>query len=145
MIMKKNKILLLLLVVGAQAYGQADEPIPIVAFSQIIVNMNFPQYRALKNEGGFVEIEGGVRGIIVYCESTNNYIAYERDCPYSPRDPCAQVGVDMSRLFMSDFCCGSTFNFSDGYPTKGPASRPMRKYRTSLSGSTITITDEIIY
>jgi hypothetical protein len=145
MTMKGIKLSLLFSLIGFCAFGQDDEPIPIVAFSQIFVNMNFPQYRALKNEGGFVEIEGGVRGIIVYCESLTNYIAYERDCPYGPRNPCAQVGIDISRLFLTDFCCGSTFNFSDGYPTKGPATRPMRKYKTSLSGSTLTITDEIVY
>ena len=145
MIMRKIKLSLCLLMLATWARGQADEPIPYATFSEIIVNLNYPQFRLLKADGGFVEIDGGVRGIIVYRENANTFIAYERNCPYEAIESCARVEADLSRLFLIDRCCGSTFSFSDGYPMKGPASRPLRKYRTQLSGTTLTITDEIVF
>ena len=145
MIMRKIELSLLFLVLGVCAYGQTDEPIPFATFSEIIVNLNFPLYRALKTDGGYVEIEGGVRGIIVYREDATTFIAYERNCSYEAAEACARVEPDLSRIFLIDRCCGSNFNFSDGYPTKGPASRPLQKYRTQLSGTTLTITDEIVF
>lgn len=142
--MKKNRLCFLLLLLAASAYAQADEPIPFASFTEITINTTFPQFRALTTDGGFVEVDGGIRGIIVYRVDANSFLAFERDCPYKPNSSCARVEVDMSRIFMIDRCCGSTFNFSDGYPTKGPASWPLRRYRAQVSGTTITITDEIV-
>jgi nitrite reductase/ring-hydroxylating ferredoxin subunit len=144
MIMKKIKICFLLLVPAVYGYSQADEPIPFANFMNITINLSFPQYRALNADGGFVEIEGGLRGIIVYRESVTTFLAYERNCPYAPLEACANVDVDISRIFLVDRCCGSNFSLSDGYPTKGPASRPLRRYRIQLSGTTLTISDEIV-
>ena len=145
MIMRKIKLSLLLLVLVTWAKGQADEPIPLATFTEIIVNLNFPQFRPLKADGGYVEIDGGVKGIIVYRENATTFIAYERNCSYEAGESCARVEADLSRLYLIDRCCGSTFSFSDGYPMKGPASRPLRKYRTLLSGTTLTVTDEIVF
>ncbi len=143
--MRKIKLSLFFLIIGISGYGQEDEPIPFATFSEIIVNLSFPQYRALKADGGFVEVEGGVKGIIIYREDATTFLAYERNCSYKAGESCARVDPDLSRLFLIDRCCGSNFNFTDGYPMKGPATRPLRKYRTQLSGTTLTITDEIIF
>jgi hypothetical protein len=142
--MNKIKLCLLLLVPVMTSYGQPDEPIPLASFTEISINITFPQYRPLANDGGFVEIDGGVRGIIVYRVDASTFIAYERNCTYQAGAACAQVEVDLSRLFLIDRCCGSNFSFSDGYPTKGPASYALRRYRTDLAGSTLTITDEVV-
>jgi len=45
---------------------------------------------------------------------------------------------------MIDPCCNSQFNFSNGNPQGGAASRPLRKYRTTVLANTLTITDEIV-
>ncbi len=144
MTMKKIRLCLIFLLPAAGCYAQADEPIPFANFSEITINLTFPEYRALKSDGGFVEIDGGVRGIIVYRIDATTFEAYERNCPYRPEEACARVDVDISKIFLTDRCCGSNFNFADGYPTNGPASRPLRRYRTSLAGATLTITDEIV-
>jgi len=142
---KKINSSLLLLMLAVSGYSQADDAIPFAAFSEITTNLTFPEYRPLKSDGGFIEIDGGVRGILVYRVDPTTYIAYERNCPYRATEACARVDVDISKIFLIDRCCGSNFNFADGYPTNGPASRPLRRYRTSLTGSTLTITDEIVY
>ena len=144
MIMKKISPGLFFMMLTICSYGQADEPIPFTSFTEITINLTFPEYQPLKSDGGFIEIDGGVRGIIVYRIDASTFIAYERNCPYRATAACAQVDVDISRIFFIDRCCGSNFSLADGYPTKGPASMALRRYRTSLTGTTLIITDEIV-
>jgi len=140
--MKKNRFYwiaaLMLMAVSYQANSQA-------AFPTVTVNLSYPQYQRLKIDGGYVYIEGaGLRGIILYRAGENAFVAYERACPHHSEENCAVVQVDGSSLFMVDRCCKSTFNFSDGQPTGGPAQRPLLQYRIEITGTTLKISDEII-
>jgi len=119
-----------------------DDAIPQVFFDGMILNLNLPEYIALKSDGNTVSINGGVRGIIVYRKNASTYLAYERNCSYHPNDACATVDIHSSNLFMIDSCCGSSFGFDDGAPTGGVAWRPLRRYRTFLNGTDLTITSE---
>jgi hypothetical protein len=121
-----------------------DDNIALAHFPDIILNLTLPSNNMLVTKGGYKEIGGGVRGIIVYCQDPGVYLAYERNCSYQPGDACATVNVDGSKLFMIDQCCGSSFNFSTGTPMGGVAWRSLRKYKTSTSGNELTITEEII-
>lgn len=121
-----------------------DDPIPWQPFDIIQINLNLPEYVALRTDGGSKTIAGGVRGIIVYHQSGSKYIAYEANCSYQPNSACATVRVHDSTLFLTCDCCSSNFDFITGYPTGGPAWRPLRRYYTSLNGTTLTITDEIV-
>jgi nitrite reductase/ring-hydroxylating ferredoxin subunit len=117
-----------------------QDEIPFV-FVDETINLNNFEYSPLNQIGGFVYIEGGVRGIIIYRQSEDRYLAFERNCPYQPYDECAQVEVDQSTLFMIDPCCSSTFDF-DGYPTGGPAKFPLRQYTTFVNQNFLTISSE---
>lgn len=111
------------------------------SFAPININLSYPQYQRLKLDGGYQYIDdGGMQGIILYRQDESTYIAYERLCSLDDEPP---VSVDGSGLFMKG--CSSTYSFSDGYPTGGPATRPLMKYRTSLTGNTLVITDEMAY
>jgi hypothetical protein len=122
-----------------------DEPIPYLSFGTIYLNLNLPEYASLKTDGGFHYYDdAGVRGLIIYRQSASNYIAYERNCSYQPSQACATVNVHVSRLFMEDPCCGSFFEFATGNPTSGVAWRPLNRYFTTLNGSDLTITDEVL-
>jgi len=119
-----------------------DDQIPFVSFPDIIINLKSQQYLSLQSEG-HATIDGGVRGIIIRKSPFGEeYTAYERNCSYQPNDVCALVEVALSGLFMIDQCCSSTFEFSQGNPTGGPARNSLRRYRTSLSVDFLTITDE---
>jgi nitrite reductase/ring-hydroxylating ferredoxin subunit len=122
----------------------SDDQIPYQPFPDININLNLPDNIALKSKGISKEINGGTRGIILYCQEIGVYYAYERNCSYHPNDACATVNVDNSKLFMVDPCCGSTFDFSTGNPMGGIAWRPLLKYRTSYNGGNLIITDEIV-
>ena len=124
-----------------------DDPIPLVSFNDIVIDLSFPEYIDLNKDGGFKDVsnlEGGVRGIIVYRSSSSSYRAYEKNCSLTPNEACATVEIHSSGLFLIDPCCGSSFNFSDGMPSGGPAWRPLRQYRTQINGTVLTITEEII-
>lgn len=122
-----------------------DDAIPWQPFDVISINLNLPEYINLKMDGNYQYLnDGGVRGIILYYAGNSNYLAYERNCSYQPNSACATVEVHASTLFMFCPCCNSNFDLATGFPTGGIAWRPLRKYATSLNGSTLTITDEIV-
>jgi len=122
---------------------QFDSEIPFVAFPDIVINLTSQQYLDLRNPLGHVAIDGGLRGIIIFTNaSVNEYVAFERNCSYQPNNACAQVEVAASGLSLHDQCCGSTFDIEFGNPSGGPATSPLRRYRTFLNGNVLTITDE---
>lgn len=144
MITRKIKYWSLLLTILSCTPGRYDDPVPFIPFVDIVINLNLPEFIALRSDGGFAQVSGGVRGIIVYRVNSTTYLAYERNCSFRPNEACATVNVHTSGLFMEDPCCGSSFNFSDGNPSGGPAWRPLVRYRTQLSGLTLTISSEVI-
>lgn len=145
MTIQRCKFWLILLSLLGCTPDLADDPIPMVSFVDVVINLSLPEYLSLQTNGGHKELStGGVRGIIVYRVNSSSYVAYERNCSYHPNEACATVNVHSSGLFMIDPCCSSNFSFTDGTPTGGPAWRPLQRYRTQLSGTTLTISDEII-
>jgi hypothetical protein len=120
----------------------SDDAIPEGFFADIIINLNLPEYIALRNDGGTVSIDGGVRGIILHRKSATIYQAFERNCSYHPNDACATVEAHSSNLYMIDTCCGSSFDFDNGQPSGGPAWRPLRLYKTYLTGSDLTVSSQ---
>lgn len=121
-----------------------DADIPPAQFSDIFINLSLPKYQAIRTDGGSVYEDGGVRGLIIYRMSPSEYIAYERNCSYTPNEACATVDIHASRIYMEDPCCGSSFSFSNGQPMGGAAWRPLRRYHTSLNGTQLMITNEVV-
>lgn len=135
-------LLLYLLTLQACKPDLYDDPIPEGFFPDIRINLSLPEYTPLNSDGGSMNIDGGVRGIILYRKNSLTYIAYERNCSFHPNDACATVEIHSSKLFLTDTCCGSSFDLAEGTPTGGPAWRPLRKYRTFLNSPELTITSE---
>lgn len=102
------------------------------------INLALPAYFKLRSTGGFVYLDGGQRGILLYRADNDVYYAFERACPHHPREACAKIEVHSSGLYMQDACCGSSFNFN-GQVTGGPARDPLARYETNLEGNILTI------
>jgi len=111
------------------------------AVVDIYIYPNLPSFVNLNAIGGWVSITGGVRGIIVYRKSSNEFMAYERNCTYQSTDPapCAMVDVDASNIIVTDTCCNSKFSIFDGNVTQGPAGLPLKAYNTTFDGNTLHI------
>lgn len=120
--------------------------VPYIPFDDIYINLSLPEYQALQFDGGhYVIPDSGVKGLILYRESSEKFICYDRQCTWEPFSACSEVDVDASNLFMIDHCCGSTFEFSQGYPIGGIAIYPLQQYRVYNDGlGGITITDELV-
>jgi len=122
-----------------------DDPIPLTTFNDVVVNLAFPEYSALRVDGGLKLFNNiGVRGVIVYRVNATTFHAYERNCSYHPNEAGSTVDIHSSNLFLQDFSCGSTFNLTEGQPTGGPAWRPLRQYHTDVTANVLTITSDVI-
>jgi nitrite reductase/ring-hydroxylating ferredoxin subunit len=145
MIIRKLSVYFYLLLLIACSSGPADDPIPVASFADIVIDINLPAYIKLRTDGGYIDnIKQGIRGIIVYRVNAFSFQAYERNCSYHPNDACATVNVHSSGLYLTDPCCNSNFSFTDGSVTGGPAWQPLRRYRTQVNGTTLTISDEAL-
>ena len=122
-----------------------DGEIPPASFDDIFINLDLPQYNDLTIDGGYILLNQGVRGIILYRVNASQYNAFERNCSYEPNAACATVEVHSSGLFLDDPCCGSSFSLQDGAPTGGPARVSLRRYNIIRNGRNLTITDEPIF
>lgn len=105
----------------------------------ITIYTSDPDFIDLNAVGGWTSVTGGLRGIIIYRYSNNEFKAYERDCPYNPNDPCALISVEVNDIIASCSCCGSRFQLSDGDVIQGPSSYPMKEYQTSWDGNALHI------
>jgi nitrite reductase/ring-hydroxylating ferredoxin subunit len=109
------------------------------AYVDFYINVTTTQYLELNNIGGYAYLTGGVRGIIVYRRSSDEFMAYERDCPYQPSNSCALIEVDNSAIMAVDSCCGSKFLLLDGSIVNGPATRMLKQYSTSFDGTILHV------
>jgi len=143
--MKYIKILgfsLILVILISSTWSCKDKPvhdtIPEVAVN-INIDVNSTMYIGLNTIGGWVYLTGGYRGVLVYRLSVDEFVAYDRGCPYDPRELNARITMDPSGITCSDTCCGSQFSILDGGPITGPATLPMKRYYTYYDGNILTI------
>lgn len=122
------------------------------------VNLDLPLYNDLNFPNGFVyERNQGYkqRGVIVYNTGfvgSDQYVAFDRSCPYKVDSTCSIVSVDSSTLYFrcGQFtgvggkfvpCCNSKFVASNGSQYEGPAVRPLKQYFVSIIGRQLHITN----
>jgi hypothetical protein len=121
--------------------GVLPPNIPNVPVDQTIFIFD-AQYAALQGVGGYAELPGGSRGILVFRVSIDRFNAYEMHCPYESSGTCGRVRPDDTGLFLvDDDCggdgCGSRFNIIDGSVVSGPSFYPLVQYQVVLSGQGI--------
>ena len=105
----------------------------------IYVNIQNPQYQHLSGMGSWSYVEGGSKGIILFNVDNDQFLAYERHCPYDPENSCSKVSVDETDLFAIDSCCSSKYQLLNGSVIEGPGSLPLKGYSTSFDGNIIHI------
>ncbi|HRG37973.1 MAG TPA: hypothetical protein PK289_05535 [Bacteroidia bacterium] len=105
----------------------------------VYIYINNPSYISLTGVGGWAYVNGGVRGIIVYRKTADEFMSYERNCTFQSTDACATVIVDKNAIMASDSCCGSQFLLTDGSVLKTPAAVPLKQYRNTFDGNVLHI------
>lgn len=105
----------------------------------ITIYMDNPEWIELNVIGGWEYVSGGSKGIIVFRNGTEEFMAYERHSVYNPEDGC-KIYVDSTGIVAEDAdCSGSRFNLFNGSVIEGPASLPLHAYRTSFSNGVLQI------
>ncbi|MCF8456249.1 MAG: hypothetical protein K9H62_09995 [Bacteroidales bacterium] len=98
-----------------------------------------PEYAALLVPGNSITVIGGANGILIYRISDTDFAAYDRTCTYPVEENC-QVKVDNSGVFAVDtLCCKSKYLLLDGSVVRGPATYPLKSYRTSFDGTYLRV------
>lgn len=109
-----------------------EHPVPYFPVN-IILHASDPEFINLNAVGGSTQLVGGSRGIIVYRKSQDEFMAYDRHCPYNSENPLAIVSLDPANSFSAvDTSCTSQFFLIDGSVQQGPAQFPLRQYQTTF-------------
>jgi nitrite reductase/ring-hydroxylating ferredoxin subunit len=119
---------------------QATDEIPVVGVF-ISINPNSTEYNRLNTVSGWEYLTGGYRGILVYRMSPDEFVAFERACPYDWKNSTARIVVDSSAATVTCPSCKSEFSILDGIPLKGPSKYPLKKYQTSYDGTNLVVTN----
>jgi nitrite reductase/ring-hydroxylating ferredoxin subunit len=81
--------------------------------------------------------KGGFKGIIIFRLEPMVFLAYERTCPYYPKDDCA---VDIKDVIFAECpCCQSLFGLPYNQLLEGPSKFPLKQYRTRIVGDRLHI------
>jgi nitrite reductase/ring-hydroxylating ferredoxin subunit len=129
--------LLLLLPFSCDKENQHTVPYTYVDFT---INVESTMHIELNAIGGWAYYTGGYRGIIIYRASTDEFMAFDRACPYHPFDPDALVRVFDPPIAV-DTLCGSQFLLLDGSVITGPAKHPLRRYQTYFNYPYLQVTN----
>jgi hypothetical protein len=123
-----------------------DDAIPATPVN-IYLDLNINSSAPLSVFGGYIYVPGGNKGIIVFHNFDDNYLAIERTCSYHPYDACNLITMDNNGVILKcgkyngstfEACCGSEFSV-EGYVNKAPATRPLRLYTVSKSANQLHI------
>lgn len=87
------------------------------------------------------------RGIIVYRPFNDEFMVYERTCPYDPNACCANndasscsvLIVEDSGMTIIDTCCNSQYLITDGSPFAGPSPYMLKQYQSYYNGDVLHI------
>jgi nitrite reductase/ring-hydroxylating ferredoxin subunit len=107
-----------------------QQRVPVVPVD-ITIAIDLPLYSTLENPGGWVYLQGGSEGIVVYRIGIDEFSAFDRHCTFQVENRC-RVDVDEdTNVSVDDYaCCNAAFNLLDGSPMSGPATRPLLRYQT---------------
>lgn len=136
LIHKRGKYLLIFasMLLATLSCDKIDSQIPDVSFN---LSINLDTWNELSIPGNSMYFPGyGFAGVIVYCEIEGSYYAYDAGCTNEINQSCK---VAPTGLTGTCSCCESQFIFIGGYPSKGPASAPLKQYKTSLYGNILRV------
>jgi nitrite reductase/ring-hydroxylating ferredoxin subunit len=136
--MKKSTIILFcfMLILAACKKDNINQQlgIPYVNVDRYIL-LNDPNSLSLNAVGGYLYVNAGSRGILVYHRAFEEYVAFDRHCTYNTSDACAKVTLDSSsNVILNCACCASKFSIIDGSVLNGPAINPLLQYQAQISG-----------
>jgi len=129
---KTSILVSLLLLTITQSCRKNTNIVPYVAVD-IYLNISLPAYSNLNVIGGWVYASGGSKGLIVYRQTADVFMAYDRHCTYNADNPCGSATVDSTGIYAECDCDGSKYQLYDGQVVNGPATYSLKQYQTSFN------------
>ena len=101
----------------------------------LIIPLSLPQYAPLNSIGNHYVVENaGVRGIVIYRKSLEEFSAFDLACPYDYNSNSSnRLQVDSGGTGTVDYTCGSRFLLFDGAVINGPATVSMKPYAADFN------------
>ncbi len=135
--MNKRIFLLLFIIVTAISCSKNKQhPVPHYSFDANI-NLTLPSYADLQGVGGWAYVSGiGSKGVIVYRQSMQNFVAFDRHSPAEGSFDCESgLVVDNSNfLILNDPCSDAQFSLYDGSIIGGNTKWGLRAYVVEYYG-----------
>lgn len=112
-------------------------PVPNIPFD-VTIDINLPSYNELNGVGGWAYAVGGSKGIIIYRQSVDVFVAFDRHSPADPTGTCAQALYPDAANFLQliDDCSSARFSLYDGAPISG-SDFGLRQYQTVFNGANL--------
>lgn len=130
--------LLLVLLIGNSCKKNKDYPIPSVPFD-ITIDLSLPTYQPLVGVGGWAYVNNaGIKGIVVYHQSQDVFVAWERQSPEDPTNACA-TGLTPNAdnfLQLEDPCSSAKYSMYDGSVIAN-SEWGLRQYQAIWNGSNL--------
>ncbi len=132
-----TKISIILLFVNYSCQGLGEHPVPNVAVS-VQINIMLPSYSNLQSVGGYAYVNGGVKGLVIYRRSIDEFVCYDRMSTAEGGYDCTPLEVDQDNfLFLNDQCSDAVYSLLDGTVISGNAVYGLRNYQTNFDGFSI--------
>lgn len=125
--------LFVVLLLISPSCDKASSNIPDVP---VLLEINLDLHNELRVPGNSTFFRGGYGGIIVYCEDNGYYYAFDAACTNEISPSCH---LDISGISATCPCCQSQFILLGGYISKGPATAPLKQYKTNLLGNVLRV------
>lgn len=106
----------------------------------LYLQLDQPAYFNLTAIGGYVYLEGGSKGIIVY-RTADAYKAYERHSPHRSSEACSIVSVDSSNVYAVEGCDNIQYYLIDGTVATGNSTIPLLQYEARESQGSLHISN----
>lgn len=132
-------LVMLSIVLIASCKKENPQPVIPEVYVNFAINPNSTEYLDLNYAGGFVTVTGGYRGILLYRIFDNQFLAYERTCPWDPFEEGARIEMDAAGTTMTCPVCGSQYIITDGSPFAGPSTYLLKQYRTTYDGNLLYV------
>ena len=139
----KTVLVCFLILIGIN--GCKDNYTSVIPDVPVNININLANKTELDTDGGYYKVNGGYGGVIIFHDGTDPsqpFIAFDATCTNEILPKCSVETTIGSGIAICP-CCGSMFILSGGYgsPVKGPATQPLKQYRTNFSGGRIIVTN----
>lgn len=118
---------------------EANHPVPYLPID-VTIYPNNPSYFPIQSIGGWVYQENvGIRGVIIYRKSNEEFVVLERSSTHLPDNPAARVKVMGNNFDLIDTVSNSKWRIFDGQVLQGPATWNLRIYGSSYDGNRLRI------